>query len=214
MKIVYLSYRWNNKRTLNFLAHLYLSGDQEEIMIGNFIGDFVRGRDIYDRYSFHLAAGIELHREIDEYTDSHPVVLESKIRLRPKYRHYAPVIVDMFYDHYLAVHWSTYHTQPLAEYAQHAYRALQKYEPILPTQVKYMMPYMIEGNWLLNYAKPEGIHRALSGMARRTPYDSKMDEAIRDLKVHYKDFDQEFVRFFPDLIEMCTKFIANKLKTI
>lgn len=198
---------------MNFLAHLYLSGDQEEVMIGNFIGDFVRGRDIYSRYSFHLALGIELHREIDEFTDSHPVVLESKVRLRPKYRHYAPVIVDMFYDHFLAANWNQYHTQSLAEYAEKAYKSLQKFGSILPPQVKHLMPYMIEGNWLLNYAKPEGIHRALSGMARRTPYESKMDEAIHDLKLHYKEFDSEFTRFFPDLVEMSVGFIKHKLKS-
>lgn len=197
---------------MNFLAHLYLSGADEEIMVGNFIGDFVRGREIYERYAFRIALGIELHREIDEFTDSHAVVLESKIRLRPKYRHYAPVIVDMFYDHFLARNWASYNTQPLQDYAQHCYRVLQKFEPILPAQVKYLMPYMVEGNWLLNYAKPEGIHRALSGMARRTPYDSKMDEAINDLKAHYDDFENEFLRFFPDLEEMSSEFIQQKVK--
>ncbi|TXH30127.1 MAG: DUF479 domain-containing protein [Cyclobacteriaceae bacterium] len=197
---------------MNFLAHLYLSGDQEEIMIGNFIGDFVRGRTIYERYPFHLALGIELHREIDEFTDSHPVVLESKIRLRPKYRHYAPVIVDMFYDHFLACNWNRYHHQPLHEYAQHCYRILQKSEPLLPPQVKYMLPYMIKGNWLLNYAKSEGIHRALSGMAQRTPYNSKMDEAIHELTEYYSDFEKEFLLFFPDLKEMSLRFIENKLQ--
>lgn len=195
---------------MNFLAHLYLSGVDEEIMVGNFIGDFVRGRNIYNQFPKHVALGIELHREIDEFTDSHTVVLESKIRLRAKYRHYAPVIVDMFYDHFLARNWASYNAQPLQDYAQHCYRVLQKFEPILPAQVKYLMPYMVEGNWLLNYAKPEGIHRALSGMARRTPYDSKMDEAIGELTEHYAAFEQEFVRFFPDLKEMSEKFIERK----
>lgn len=197
---------------MNFLAHLYLSGDDEEIMVGNFIGDFVRGRTIYEQFPYKIALGIELHREIDEFTDNHPVVLKSKIRLRPKYRHYAPVIVDMFYDHYLACHWNKYHTQPLHNYSQYAYQILTKFDEQLPRQVKYMLPYMIEGNWLLNYSKPEGIHRALSGMAKRTPYDSKMDEAIHDLKSNYADFEQEFSRFFPDLMEMSATFIAAKLK--
>ncbi|QLH32408.1 MAG: DUF479 domain-containing protein [Cyclobacteriaceae bacterium] len=194
---------------MNFLAHLYLSGHDEEVMVGNFIGDFVRGRAIYEQFPHRIALGIELHREIDEFTDNHPVVLESKIRLRPKYRHYAPVIVDMFYDHYLAVNWKNYHPQPLSDYAQHAYRVLEKFEAHLPQQVKYMMPYMIEGNWLLNYAKPEGIYRALSGMAKRTPYDSKMDEAIQELELYYKDFEKEFLHFFPDLIKMSVGFIES-----
>lgn len=198
---------------MNFLAHLYLSGADEEIMVGNFIGDFVRGRTIYEQFPYKIALGIELHREIDEFTDNHPVVLESKIRLRPKYRHYAPVIVDMFYDHYLATNWSNYYPpQPLADYAQQSYQILKKFEELLPAQVKYLLPYMMEGNWLLNYSKPEGIHRALSGMAKRTPYDSKMDEAIEELNLHYKDFENEFLNFFPDLMRMSTGFIENKLK--
>lgn len=195
---------------MNFLAHLFLSGNHEEIMVGNFIGDFVRGKDIFDRYPFHIALGIELHREIDEFTDRHPVVMESKIRLRPKYRHYAPVIVDMFYDHFLAANWSTYHTLPLAQYARQSYSVLQKYNPQLPDRVKYLIPYMIEGNWLLNYAQPEGIHRALSGMARRTPYDSRMDEAVNDLQKFKTEFEREFSRFFPELKTMSENFIRYR----
>ncbi|MCW5909447.1 MAG: DUF479 domain-containing protein [Cyclobacteriaceae bacterium] len=193
---------------MNFLAHLYLSGNHDEIMAGNFIGDFVRGRDIYARYPFHIALGIELHREIDAFTDSHPVVMKSKIRLRPKYRHYAPVIVDMLYDHFLAANWNTYHPQPLGQYAQQSYARLLRFEHLLPDRVKELMPYMIRGNWLLSYAKPEGIHRALSGMARRTPYDSKMDEAIEELKLYYTDFGKEFNTFFPELKNMTDQFIA------
>lgn len=197
---------------MNFLAHLYLSGDDEEIMVGNFIGDFVRGRNIYNQFPKHVALGIELHREIDDFTDNHAVVLESKIRMRPKYRHYAPVIIDMFYDYYLARNWKSYHPLPLEQYAQLAYQTLTKFEFLLPAQVKYLMPYMIEGNWLLNYAKPEGIHRALSGMARRTPYDSKMEEAIHELNLYDQEFEAEFLRFFPDLEKMSAEFIQQKVK--
>lgn len=197
---------------MNFLAHLYLSEDKEDIMVGNFMGDFVRGRDLYLRYPHPIALGIELHREIDEFTDSHPVVMQSKIRLRPKYRHYAPVIVDMFYDHFLAVNWNRFHYLPLDAYAQQSYATLLKFQHLLPEKVKQLMPYMIDGNWLLSYARPEGIHRALSGMARRTPYDSKMDEASEELQLHYNAFEHEFNLFFPDLKAMCQQFILTRNK--
>ncbi len=105
---------------MNFLAHLFLSGNNAEIMVGNFIGDFVRGKNFHEQYSPSIALGIELHREIDEFTDNHSVVLESKKRLRPKYRHYSPVIIDMFYDHVLAKNWSAHSTTPLDQYAQDA----------------------------------------------------------------------------------------------
>lgn len=198
---------------MNFLAHLYLSGDQEEVMIGNFIGDFVRGRDIYSRYSFHLALGIELHREIDEFTDSHPVVLESKVRLRPKYRHYAPVIVDMFYDHFLAANWNSYHSLSLSEYADRAYRLIQKNTTLLPDRVNQMMPYMVRGNWLVNYAQLEGVQRALTGMSQRTPYNSKMDEAVVDLKENYAVFEKEFTTFFPLLQKHCRHWLDASTKS-
>jgi acyl carrier protein phosphodiesterase len=195
---------------MNFLAHLYLSGNDPEIMIGNFIGDFVRGRHVHEQFKPNIALGIELHREIDEFTDSHVVVLESKKRLRPKYRHYAPVIVDMFYDHFLAARWHNYHIQSLSDFAAYAYSQLKDHEPILPERVVQMMPYMIKGNWLVSYAQLEGIHRALSGMSRRTPFDSKMDEAVFDLEKSYAEFESEFVLFFPELKQMSELFIRSK----
>jgi len=197
---------------MNFLAHLYLSGDDPEIMVGNFIGDFVRGRNVNEQFKRNIALGIELHRQIDEFTDSHPVVLESKKRLRPKYRHYAPVIVDVYYDHFLAIHWPTLHAQTLDDFAIHAYLQLESHRDILPERVLQMMPYMIGGNWLVNYRKTEGIHRALTGMARRTPYDSKMEEAVHDLEKYYSEFDQEFSLFFPELKQMSESFISKKTK--
>ena len=90
---------------MNFLAHIYLSGDDPNIQLGNFIGDFVKGRNLVEQFGHEIAKGIELHRAIDEFTDKHPIVKLSKVRLREKYRHYAPVIVDIFYDHYLAKNW-------------------------------------------------------------------------------------------------------------
>jgi acyl carrier protein phosphodiesterase len=197
---------------MNFLAHLYLSGDDPEIMVGNFIGDFVRGRNLHEQFKPKIALGIELHRQIDEFTDRHAVVLESKKRLRAKYRHYAPVIIDVFYDHFLAVHWPSFHAQPLSDFATFAYLQLENHQPMLPARVLQMMPYMIRGNWLVNYAKTEGIHRALTGMSRRTPYDSKMDEAVHDLEKYYTEFENEFTIFFPELRAMCELFLAANLK--
>ena len=194
---------------MNFLAHLYLSGDNKKIMVGNFIGDFVKGRSALEKFETEIIRGIELHRDIDEFTDSHPVVSASKNRLRPKYRHYSGVIVDIFYDHFLAKNWGNYHTDLLPDFADDAYAIIQSFDSILPTEVKYMMPYMIKGNWLVNYSKTEGIHRALSGMARRTPYQSKMDEAVIDLENHYEEFKTEFETFFPQLNSFSKQFLSR-----
>lgn len=194
---------------MNFLAHLYLSGDNHKIMLGNFIGDFVKGRNALEQFDPEIIRGIELHRAIDEFTDSHPIVTVSKNRLRPKYRHYSGVIVDVFYDHFLARNWDTYHPELLPDFADKAYDVIQSHDPILPKEVKFMLPYMIKGNWLVNYAKTEGIHRALSGMARRTPYESKMEQSVEDLKKNYAEFSQEFATFFPTLKQFATEFLQN-----
>ncbi len=196
---------------MNFLAHLYLSGDNTSVMLGNFIGDFVKGKNLIEKVGSEMAKGIELHREIDFFTDQHPIVRESKKRLRPKYRHYSGVIVDVFYDHYLAKNWKDYHHQLLPDYADRVYNLIQKNNALLPERVNMMMPYMIKGNWLVNYATLDGIHRALSGMTRRTPYESKMDESISDLKENYEEFKTEFITFFPELRKHCKDWLtANK----
>ncbi|MBA4145302.1 MAG: DUF479 domain-containing protein [Azospira oryzae] len=194
---------------MNFLAHLYLSGADPKVKIGNFIGDFVKGRNLSEQFEAGIVKGIALHREIDAFTDRHPVVRESKIRLRPKYRHYSPVIIDVFYDHFLAANWANYSDQLLADFARDSYNTLEKYQALLPDQVNQMLPYMIKGNWLVGYSQVEGIHRALSGMARRTPYESKMEEATADLQLYYSEFQDEFDRFFPELKEFATQWIAT-----
>jgi acyl carrier protein phosphodiesterase len=194
---------------MNFLAHLYLSGNDPKLMIGNFIGDFVKGKNALSQFEPDIIRGVELHRSIDEFTDTHPVVSESKNRLRPKYRHYSGVIVDVFYDHFLASNWSLFHPSTLHVFADSAYELMEKNLTVLPQEVRSMLPYMIKGNWLVNYGKVEGIHRALSGMASRTPFVSKMDEAKEDLVTHYDAFKKEFLEFFPTLKEHCESKIAG-----
>lgn len=183
---------------MNFLAHLYLSGNDTEVLVGNFIGDFVKGSQM-DQYSVGIQKGIRLHRSIDSFTDSHEVVLQSKIRLREKFRHYAPVIVDVFYDHFLAKDWSSFSKISLKEYTENFYQLMSKYFGTIPKGVTHMLSFMSRDNWLYNYQFIEGIDRALTGMSKRTKYENKMDEASLALKEHYQDFQEEFNLFFPEL---------------
>lgn len=183
---------------MNFLAHLFLSGDNERVKIGNFIADFVKGNKLND-YPPEIQFGIRLHREIDSYTDSHPVVLESKSRLRPTFGHYSPVIVDVFYDHYLAKNWSQFSQIELEQFTVNFYKMIKKYSTIIPQAVNNMLVYMSAKNWLYNYQFIEGIDKALTGMSKRTKFDSKMEHASISLQENYEDFEDEFARFFPDL---------------
>jgi acyl carrier protein phosphodiesterase len=194
---------------MNFLAHAYLSGGDEKLLIGNFIADFVKGRQALEKFEEPVKRGIYLHRSIDSFTDTHDIVHQSKARLRDRYRHYAGVIVDVFYDHFLALNWEKYHPAPLEEYAATTYGIVTAHHDILPDRVQQFFPYMVRGNWLYNYSRIEGIGRALTGMSRRTPYESKMDEATNELVQYFDEFQSEFTAFFPELKKSVSDFIAS-----
>lgn len=141
-----------------------------------------------------------LHRAIDTFTDAHPTVRKSTKRLHKNYSHYSGVIVDIFYDHFLAKNWEQYSDTPLDIFVEQFYDLLEENYTILPDGVKRMMPYMISDNWIYNYSNLDGISRVLSGMNRRTKNKSKMNFAILDLETHYVDFEKEFSVFFDELI--------------
>lgn len=183
---------------MNYLAHLYLSGNNHEIMIGNFIADHVKGKQI-EFYDEEVVKGIKLHRMIDEFTDSHKVVEQSKIRLRSEFGKYSPVIVDVFYDHYLAVKWEQYHHEDLSVYANNFYSLLNDNHHRLPVRTQQMIQFMIPQNWLLNYKTIEGINKTLTGMSRRTKFESRMDEAALYLDRYYSEFEGEFDEYFEEL---------------
>ncbi|WP_127136716.1 ACP phosphodiesterase [Flagellimonas oceanensis] len=193
---------------MNFLAHIYLSFDDEEITLGNFFADHIRGNK-YKHLPDKIQKGILLHREIDTFTDTHPTVRQSSKRLHKNYSHYSRVIVDIYYDHFLAKNWSDYSDMPLDEYVENFYDLLEDNYDILPMATKRMMPYMIADNWLLNYANLAGIDRVLNGMNRRTKNKSRMNFAILDLEEHYTEFENEFTSFFEELITFSNqKFIS------
>lgn len=183
---------------MNFLAHIYLSGKDEDLIIGNFIADSVKGKR-YLNYPPRIQKGIILHRAIDFYTDTHPVVRKSSSRLFANYRHYSSVIVDIFYDHFLASKWSDYSDEPLEDYIANFYLLLEKNISLLPAPVQRFFPYMIEENWLLSYSSTAGIKKILYQMNRRTQGKSRMDLAVADLKRLYREFETDFEEFFPDL---------------
>lgn len=183
---------------MNFLAHLYLSGNSEGLLIGNFIADAVKGK-AHEKFPPDIQKGIILHRRIDIYTDSHPIVLQSCKRLWDKYRHYSPVIIDIFYDHFLAANWSNYSTVSLEKFVADAYRLMEANRELLPEKIQFMLSFMTKQNWLVNYAQVEGIRKTLTGMSRRTPFESGMETAVESLVEHYPLFKNEFELFFEEL---------------
>lgn len=194
---------------MNFLAHIFLSGKNEELIIGNFIADSVKGKK-YLNFPPDIQKGILLHRSIDFYTDTHPTVRKSTSRLFKNYSHYSSVIVDIFYDHFLASNWSRYSDTSLEIFIAEFYLLLQSNFSILPEPIQRFLPIMIEENWLLSYASLEGIQKILYQMNIRTKGRSKMDEAIKDLRENYEVFREDFNDFFPELQE----FSHNKIQTL
>ncbi|WP_044404255.1 ACP phosphodiesterase [Lacinutrix sp. Hel_I_90] len=189
---------------MNFLAHIYLSGDNKSVTIGNFIADGIRGKR-YQKYPKDIQTGILLHRQIDTFTDAHKTVRLSTKRLHKNYSHYSGVIVDILYDHFLAKNWSNYSTIPLEKYVDDFYESLQDHFEILPKRIQQMMPYMITDNWLLSYASIEGITKVLEGMNRRTHNRAQMNLAINELQEFYDEFETEFSSFFEELIHFSAK---------
>ena len=184
---------------MNFLAHIYLSGDNDLIKIGNFMADGIRGKH-FESYPTDVQKGIILHRAIDTFTDAHPIFRQSTKKLHENYHHYAGVIVDVFYDHFLAKNWTSYSDEKLDLFVERFYQSLHNNPAILSERTKGMMPYMIEHNWLVSYQTVEGINRILTQMDHRTKNESKMRFATNELSEFYSEFETEFSEFFKELI--------------
>ena len=198
---------------MNYLVHFLLAGDDDELRLGNVLGDFVKGR--VERFEHRglterLRTGIQLHRTIDAFSDRHPAVLRSKRILAPDYGRLSGVIVDVFYDHVLARRWAEHHPRPLPVYAQEVYRTLQDNLHRLPLALHPLVTAMSRGDWLRGYASRHGIDRTLQGMATRRPVAAGIGTAGRMLLEHFERFSADFVEFLPELRVCCETFLAER----
>ena len=183
---------------MNFLAHIYLSGDSDLIKIGNFMADGVRGNKHLELHS-EIQKGIVLHRTIDTFTDAHPVFRQSTKRLHSNYHHFSGVIVDVFYDHFLAKNWNLYSDEKLEDYVDNFYNSLNTNHDLLTEKAQMMKPYMIQQNWLLSYKTIDGIEKILSQMDNRIKRESNMRFSVQELGLFYKEFEDDFTILFNDL---------------
>ncbi|QQS50100.1 MAG: DUF479 domain-containing protein [Bacteroidota bacterium] len=185
---------------MNYLAHIFLSGTEEAVVIGNFIGDYVKGRE-YLKYPPNIQKGLVLHRQIDTFTDSHKVVAQSKKYIAPQYGKWAGIIIDIFYDHFLIKNWDKFCPVPLEQYKEDIFDVLQKYYPVLPDRVKYFVPSFIQNDWINTYSTTEGIINVVYNMSLRTHLPDNSAFAAEVLKKYYIQFDSEFMTYFPELIK-------------
>lgn len=185
---------------MNFLAHIFLSGTNEQIIIGNFIGDWIKGND-FKNYPQDVQKGIIIHRSIDSFTDSHPLVRQSKSRLNDQYHKYSGIIIDIFYDHFLAYNWEKYSSVALLDFTRDLNQILTSNIEILTPDMQEFFPRFMKRKWMETYGTIEGIENVLNGMSRHTSLPDKTIDAIRILKINYDSFRDEFFEFFPLIIE-------------
>ena len=183
---------------MNYLAHIYLSFDNKEIQIGNFIGDYVKGNN-YKNYSEPIRAGILLHRKIDFFTDHHPLVKKCNAFFKNEYRLYASIISDMFFDHLLAKNWAKHHTNSLKTFTNAFHFNLIKHYRGLPPNVKRIVPFLIQNNRLYNYKSIEGIEKPLQIMSTYSSLTNKTIQAIQAFKSNEKEFTALFELFFEEI---------------
>ncbi len=185
---------------MNFLAHLYLSGDSDGVKVGNFIADHVKGKQ-YLSYPEKIQNGILLHRGIDSFTDKHPLVKECAELLRPVYRKYSGVIVDLYFDHFLASKWNNYSDEQLKNFTRHVHVVLLKNYFLLPPPVKQFLPFLIKNKRLRSYAEIDGIIKAIEIMGNYTSLPSESLHAKKILLENYDFIEERFVAFFPEIIQ-------------
>ncbi|HBS88739.1 MAG: hypothetical protein A2W91_19035 [Bacteroidetes bacterium GWF2_38_335] len=184
---------------MNYLAHLYLSGDNDEVQLGNFIGDSVKGCN-FERFPDMMRKGIILHRQIDSFTDNHKLYRVSSNRFKSHYHKHSGVITDILYDHFLSKNWHLYSEIPVESYIRNIYVLAVYYHNILPERVKKFLPFMITKNWLGTYSTLEGIESIFERMSKRTSLPAEYEFAMRIINEKYDDLNEEFIIFFDDLI--------------
>jgi acyl carrier protein phosphodiesterase len=196
---------------MNFLAHLYLSGGDSQIKLGNFISDWIKGKD-YLKYPLNIQKGIILHRHIDSFTDSHPVFIHSCTYFRPAYRKFAGIIVDIMYDHFLASKWQNYHSELLTDFARNVYALLISNLLVLPIRVRIFIPKMIFSRRLESYAHLAGIENVLEIMTSRMRLPDQTKEAMLILRNNYEELSQDFDLFFEDICQYVEQTFQIKLE--
>ncbi len=181
---------------MNYLAHARLSFGVPAILTGNMISDFVKGKKKFD-YPEDIRKGIELHRSIDEFTDTHPMTREAKTFFKPAYRLYAGAFVDVVYDHFLALDRTEFPGDTLRDFAGSTYRLLKVNEAWFPEKFARLFHYMQKQNWLYNYQFIEGACNGFGGLVHRAAYLTEHQTACKILVDHYAELENGYRIFFP-----------------
>jgi len=185
---------------MNYLAHLLLSGESDELLVGNLIGDFVKGK-INGNYPVGIGAGIMLHRRIDSYTGTHPRAVSARNRFSPERRRLAGIILDVCFDHFLIRHWHRYSNMSFPHFVDEVHRRIQPYKHILQGGLHFFhsrrnIGYLLETNQDL-----DGVAYILSRISNRLRKGDGLLDAIDEIETNYDQLENDFNAFFPDLVE-------------
>ena len=197
---------------MNYLAHLYLSENSEESILGSIIADFVKG-PLVDQYNAEILTAIDTHRKVDAFTDAHEMVLQSKRLFSSKRRRFAGIIIDVVFDHFLAKNWSSYSELELDTFINRSYSILKRYRRLLPGDLKFAVPRMIEEDWLGSYRYLDAIgvtlDRISKRMERRFNRQNDLRGAIEEVRLNYDILRCNFESFFPELISYVAGLSKN-----
>ena len=193
---------------MNFLAHLRLGPDEPQQALGGLLGDFVKGPVGAIALPDPVRQGIWLHRSIDAFTDRHPLVARSKARVTSERRRYAGIMVDMFYDHLLARHWTDFADESLARFTRRMYQAVLAQQALMPERARRVLVRMAEDDWLSSYAELPNLHLALNNMSRRLRPGNPLPGAVDELERDYQGFEADFMAFMPQVIDFAEAQVA------
>jgi acyl carrier protein phosphodiesterase len=196
---------------MNYLAHLYFSKNTPESRLGNIMADFVKGTLDTCPYSPAIVEGIKNHRAVDRFTDTHHVVHVCKQLVSPHRRRFAGIIVDVCYDHFLAIHWDKYSPIELPAFIKQTYTSIQQYSGDMPDRLRHVLHYMIEHDWLLTYQTKAGVDRALNGISSYIKRENTLKGGIEELEQNYQAMERSFLDFFPDLVEYMGKWADKRI---
>ncbi len=198
---------------MNYLAHLFLAGSDKELIYGNLLEDFMHGRIEHPRNN-HLSPGIKngirLHRTIDSFTDSHPIVKETKGLFHEALGRYDSIAVDVLYDHFLIKNWSSFTLEEFDDFRPRIYSSLREFDTLMPPRLKAMVDSMIFHDWLKAYIFDDGLRRALTGLNKKIKEGPDMTLSIPIMHKYYEVIDGQFLAFFTELKEVCDQFIIQQ----
>lgn len=183
---------------MNYLAHLYLAQRNPHSLVGNLMGDFLRGVKVRHLPAI-IARGVHNHLAVDRYTDSHAALKALKTNFSAERRRFGGIIIDVVFDHFLIKHWQAYSREELAGFTAYCYQCFSALSDLMPPPMRQRVDWIIQCDLLNSYADLQGVAEALNGISRRMRFENRLAGAIDEVTDHYAALEQGFLAFFTQL---------------